>query len=247
MTLSSVSWQQRFMRLALLDGEEKVATINSDMQDIIRPENLVAMLDEFIEETHRSVHEHTDSYRHDNGYDKIVLFQDKETFMKMRLHIWYPSLIPNVSRPRQNVHNHRWDFSSVVLLGYVDHITYRFAEPTEEGEEFFHYRYYARGSKEHYDLEERAKSKLVCIGTERFEKSMLYSVTNSTLHRVDVPDDRDVATLIITHENVGWVTNDLLSEKSMGFDQVRLPSPAMTKHEIVEKVTQLRERLTAIQ
>lgn len=246
MTLISTDWQQCFMRLALLDGNEKVEAICEELATIVRPDNIVTMLDEFVEETRKSPHQHSDSYRHDNGYDKIVLFQDADTYMKMRLHIWYPFLMPQTSRPRQNVHNHRWDFSSVVLLGYVEHVTYRFAEPTEEGDEFFHYRYYARGSKEHYDLEERGKSKLVCVGTERFEKDTLYSVINSTLHRVDVPDDKDVATLIITHENIGWVTNDLLSEQSMGFDQVRLPSPAMTKYEIVEKVTQLRERLTAI-
>lgn len=244
MTLISTDWQQRFMRLAVLDGEEKVTAVCEELKIITRPDNIIAMLDEFVEETRKSPHQHTDSYRHDNGYDKVVLFQDRDTYMKMRLHIWYPCLMPQMRHPRQNVHNHRWDFSSVVLLGCVDHVTYRFAESNEEGEEFFHYRYYARGSKEHYDLEERGKTKLVCMSTEHFDKDMLYSVKNSTLHRVDVPDDKDVATFIITHENVGWVTNDLLSEKSMGFDQVRLPSPAMTKHEIIEKVTQIRKRIS---
>lgn len=245
MILSSTRWQERFMRLALLDGEEKVKAINEELERIVRSENLVTMLDEFVEEVKKSHHQHADSYRHDNGYDKIVLFQDKETHMKMRLHIWYPSLMPNVRRPRQNVHNHRWDFSSVVLLGYVDHVTYRFAEQSEEGEEFSHYRYYARGSKEHYELEERGKTKLVYLSTERFEKDTVYSVKNSTLHRVDVPDDMSVATLIITHENVGWVTNDLLSKKSMGFDHVRLPSPAMTKYEVAAKVKVLRKLIIA--
>ena len=60
---------------------------------------------------------------------------------------------------------------------------------------------------------------------------------------MDIPDNLTVATLVITHENVGWVTNDLLSEKSIGFDRTTLPSPAMTKQEIIEKVEGLRNHM----
>lgn len=241
--LCSLAWEEKFMRLALLERADKALAVEAELRDLTRPRDLAAMFDEFVEATRRDPHHHTDSYTHDNGYDKIVLFQDNVTRMKMRLHLWHPLLIPNTMRPRQNVHNHRWDFSSVVLAGHVDHLAYQFSLDSEEGEEFFHYRYYARGSKEHYDVEERGKTRLICTETRRFSQGELYSVENDLLHRVDIPDNLTVATLVITHENVGWVTNDLLAEKSIGFDRTTLPSPAMTKQEIIEKVEGLHNHM----
>lgn len=240
MTLRSLQWEQKFLQLALLEREEKARAVADELARLVQPQNLSAMFDEFVKLTRSAVHHHTDSYAHDNGFDKIVLFQDSETRMKMRLHLWHPLVIPNTKRPRQNVHNHRWDFSSAVLIGYADNVSYRFAKPGEDGEGFFHYRYYARGSKEHYEVEERGKTKLVCIGTQRVTQGDVYSISNEMLHRVDTPDDQLVATLVITHENVGWVTNDLLSERGMGFERTTLPSPAMTQQEIIEKIGNLR-------
>lgn len=243
MTLRSQKWEQRFLQLALLERGEKAKAVADELSEIIQPSSLTALFDEFVEATQTAIHHHTDSYAHDNGFDKIVLFQDNETKMKMRLHIWHPLIIPNTKRERQNVHNHRWDFSSAVLIGYADNVSYRFANAGEDGEEFLHYRYYARGSKEHYEVEERGKTTLVCADTRRVVKGDIYSVEAETLHRVDTPDNQLVATLVITHENVGWVTNDLLSERSIGFDRAVLPSPAMTREEIVEKVGNLRQHL----
>jgi len=241
--LRDPKWYEKFFKLALLKRAEKAQAVASVLQEIAQPGNLRAMFDEFLHEVATSVHQNTDSYTHDNGFDKIVFFEDNETKLKMRLHVWHPLVIPGTKRVRQNVHNHRWDFASIVLLGHADQLTYRFAEKDEKGEEFFYYRYYARGSKEHYELEELGKTKLVCLGSERFEAGQLYCINNEVLHRVDIDDNLAVATLVITHENVGWVTNDLLSEKSMGFEKVRLQSPAMTKEQIVSKVTALRKLL----
>jgi hypothetical protein len=241
--LSDRKWREKFFKLALLERGEKERGVAEALREIAEPQAITAMLDEFVTEVSASIHENSESYIHDNGYDKIVLFQDETTKMKMRLHIWHPLLVPGIRRMRQNVHNHRWDFASIVLLGCIDQATYRFSKEGEAGEEFFHYRYYARGSKEHYDLEELGKAHLVSLGSERLRAGELYCVKNEVLHRVDIPDDLAVATLVITHENVGWVTNDLLSEKSMGFEKVRLQSPAMTKEQIVFKVNELRQLL----
>ena len=60
---------------------------------------------------------------------------------------------------------------------------------------------------------------------------------------MDIEDDVTVATLVLTHENVSWVTNDLLSEKSIGTNRARLPSPAMTNDMIVARVKNLREHI----
>ncbi len=243
MPLQSHEWRSRFYQFALLPRMKKMQAVEKLLTHIWEGHNLAALLEEFMFETKLAVHENLNSYFHDNGFDKIVLFQDDETKMKMRLHIWYPMLIPGQRRPRQNVHNHRWDFSSIVLTGQATNLIYRMACEGENGEELYHYRYYARGSKEHYEVELLGKSQVVTETVERHEAGKLYSIDNEILHRVDIDDNATVATLVVTHENVSWVTNDLLSEKSMGTSKARLPSPAMTNDIIVDKVKNLREHM----
>lgn len=55
------------------------------------------------------------SYAHDNGFIKIVLEDDPEEDRSLRLHIW-----PAEAEPETNIHNHRWDFSSLVISGELE-------------------------------------------------------------------------------------------------------------------------------
>jgi hypothetical protein len=243
MTLYNPEWEMRFLKLALLERKEKALAIAEELREIMKPVNLSAMFDEFLKGALHSAHHHTDSYAHDNGFDKIILFQDPTTKMKMRLHIWHPLALSNVRRPRQNVHNHRWDFSSGILIGNAENHVYQLAVDDEAGEPFFHYRYFARGSKEHYVLEKMGTENLVIEESRRVAAGDIYSVEAEMLHRVDTPGDELIATLVITHENIGWVTNDLLSERKLEPNQGSFSSPAMSRKQIVDKVQGLRKKL----
>ncbi|WP_433269263.1 hypothetical protein ACQPZF_06460 [Actinosynnema sp. CS-041913] len=53
------------------------------------------------------------AYRHPNGFLKIVLIAEVE--FQLRLHVWRPE--PDSPVATENVHNHRWDFASAVLVG----------------------------------------------------------------------------------------------------------------------------------
>lgn len=243
MTLRGKRWYDTFGRLAVLSPSEKRSAVAAALREIARPAHVREMLGEFIEDVQATPWYESDSYTHDNGFDKIVLFEDQTTKMKMRLHIWHEH-VATEPRPRQNVHNHRWDFASAVLIGSVEHVAYRFATDGETGESFYHYRYYARGSKEHYDLESLGASHLIFLERLEVHAGEVYSVDNDILHRVDVGPGA-AATLVITHENVSWVTNDLLSERHFGDGAVRLPSPAFTKHEVLAAVEEVALKLGA--
>lgn len=52
------------------------------------------------------------SYSHDNGFVKIVLTNEPAQSSSLRLHVW-----PAGRVARSNVHNHCWDFDSLVLAG----------------------------------------------------------------------------------------------------------------------------------
>lgn len=53
------------------------------------------------------------SYRHRNGFDKIVLAAPSGSPLKLVLHVWLREGLED----SDNIHDHRWDFSSVVVCG----------------------------------------------------------------------------------------------------------------------------------
>src|SRR4051794_7248927 len=53
---------------------------------------------------------------HDNGFQKLVLYASEATELKLVLHFWPPD---DSRTDDDNIHNHRWDFSSVVLMGHL--------------------------------------------------------------------------------------------------------------------------------
>lgn len=59
------------------------------------------------------------SYAHANGFDKIVLCSDPGRW-HLRLHIWWPEDTPI----QQDVHNHAWNYASLVAAGRLTHTFY---------------------------------------------------------------------------------------------------------------------------
>lgn len=60
------------------------------------------------------------SYAHDNGFTKIVLLNGRDGGGALRLHVWPPQEADN----RGNIHNHCWDFTSLVLAGNLEYEEY---------------------------------------------------------------------------------------------------------------------------
>ena len=55
------------------------------------------------------------SYVHDNGFTKVVLHRRQADESALRLHVW-----PAGVGHEGNIHNHCWDFTSVVLAGQLE-------------------------------------------------------------------------------------------------------------------------------
>jgi hypothetical protein len=180
----------------------------------------------------------TNSYVHDNGFDRILLYNNPVNLIKLQLHIWYPLPRPAVREP-QLVHNHRWDFSSAIIAGDYTNIVFEFDD--ECPDKYFHYKYFARGTKEHNALEFVGMRSLKVIDSKQHNVGSVYSTESQALHKVDIPDDRLVSTMIITHENKVWVDNDLFSEKRIDHKgNVRAWSPALEPKKVLEKINNLR-------
>jgi len=64
------------------------------------------------------------SYVHANGFSKIVLLSSNEPEYRLRLHVW-PAGQRATEYTAADVHNHRWDFGSIVAVGSYTHEEFR--------------------------------------------------------------------------------------------------------------------------
>jgi hypothetical protein len=122
------------------------------------------------------------SYPHANGYDKILLV-DRRPVYALHLHIWPPGGSP---KQREHVHDHPWNFSSVLLTGAYQFDLFQLAKA---GTLFHRYHCrYAEGVPGH-----RLQSAGTIMLRRTFggvlTKGSSYTLTKELLHRiVNVPD-----------------------------------------------------------
>ncbi|TDC68308.1 hypothetical protein E1200_12095 [Actinomadura sp. GC306] len=132
---------------------------------------------------------HAGSYRHPNGFDKIVLFADRE--YQLRLHVWRENARETAV---ENIHNHRWDFSSVIVLG-----GYRFQEfiPDPAGRRFHAYGYTSERGAAAYSLKPLGQRGLTRSFDARLCAGTSYTLTSDVFHRVSNTPGQFTVSLVL--------------------------------------------------
>jgi hypothetical protein len=130
------------------------------------------------------------SYRHLNHFDKIVLASFGKDTCKLRLHVWWGE---STDGDMENIHNHRWDFSTVILHG-----SYRFQlyEIEPGGRGLHEYRYHSPDDSEYYSMERVGGASAECVLDARFGAGASYYLSHSCLHRVSALPQATVVTLM---------------------------------------------------
>jgi hypothetical protein len=90
-------------------------------------------------------------YRHANNFNKIPLCSSPTSGITVVLHLWRDQLSP--VGMDSDVHDHRWDFCSRILVGTLRNKLY---EVAEDGEEHQAWAYSSSGSGSDYGLMETA-------------------------------------------------------------------------------------------
>ena len=128
------------------------------------------------------------SCEHSNGFDKITLISPKDKAFQLRLHTWLPTR--RVLKP-EDVHNHSWDFSSIILFGSLRMQQY---EISKEGLAMFHYRY----AVQPFDaaIKYIAKQRLSCVFDLQMMPGSCYTLSHKVLHRA-LTADVATATLVL--------------------------------------------------
>ncbi len=149
---------------------------------IVRPDCFRSILGEFLDSEARLAEIARRSLWHPNGFAKVVLLAHSS--YKLRLHIWR-----NVSAPdaaEGNVHNHGWDFSTILLAGSYRHQEFR---PSTDGETFFAYKYCPDGDLGTYSLVPAGNQNLRCVFDAYLSQGSRFTISSQLLHRV-IPDAR---------------------------------------------------------
>lgn len=151
---------------------------------VANPTTFQAMLTELLENTDRMAGIAERSVWHPNGFAKIVLLSQPS--YKLRLHMWDKNLNSS-ERDLGNVHNHRWDFSAILLAGSYRHQVFHLSA---DGEQFFGYKYCPSDDPGSYSLVPTGSHTLSCVFDAHLPQGSTFSLSSEVLHRV-IPDASD--------------------------------------------------------
>ena len=180
------------------------------------------------------------SYRHDNGFLKIVLLTRGDA--KWRIHIWDPSSAggPHVS----NIHNHRWDSAAALLCGGYRQQMFLPVDESDTNDVVVRRHKYAPGSDLSPGGQLTASGAVCSLRLAVDIKTVAGSVIvadASTLHRVIVSSDIYTASVFVNGPSKRDHT-DVYSEDRL----TRLESKEnrrLTDRELREAIRGLVERL----
>ena len=161
------------------------------------------------------------SYRHRNGFDKIVLAAPPGSQLKLVLHLWRQDEVVG----RDHIHNHRWDFASVVLLGALQLELYK---RDAEGATYIRMKYRkARSLNDgtRYRLEPCGTMPVSAAASAILTVGSTYTWSARLLHRAWALPGTTTATLIVQGPPVRNRTSVLVDDESQAI--VRHESSAL--------------------
>jgi len=160
----------------------------------------------------------TQSYIHNNGFDKIVLDQTEGRHVVIRLHVWQHER--GRASFESNIHSHRWPFCSILLSG---HLHYSHYSPSPGGELLYRYKYLrTEGEAGVYGLEAAGRERLASVITATRGPDEVYAIDSSVIHHV-APPDRFTATLVIQGRAERDYTDVFSWRHNLAVPRVRAP------------------------
>ena len=145
------------------------------------------------------------SYSHANGFDRFVL-SSAASGQKVRLHAWWP----DQPRVAEHVHNHAWDFTSVVLSGSLRFELFEWADEGEEGWHYCSHPPVFDGTQHVYPFTPLGKRHIEARFSGSLNSGSVYRLDHQVLHRVDIATSDPVVTLMV-HSPLRRMTSDIVA------------------------------------
>jgi predicted metal-dependent enzyme (double-stranded beta helix superfamily) len=175
-----------------------------------------------------------DSYRHDNGFTKLLLFAAPTDEFKVRLHVW-----PKPYGSEHNIHDHRFNFWSAVLRGKLRNTIWTLGP----GEERQHYRYYPRKAQGRYRLERVGPATLARERQFDVHQDASYRFDSNLLHTVESHGSA-VTLLVEDRTSLRPFANVFISTTSRS--SLLIDSPSLTLDEYRAELLHCAEELPMV-
>lgn len=157
-----------------------------------------------------------DSYRHDNGFTKLLLFTAPADDFKLRLHVW-----PKPYGKEHNIHDHRFNFWSWVMHGRLTNTLWVLGP----GEERQHYKYYPRKTRAQYCMERVGPATLSREKQFDVDQGTSYYFRNDLLHTAESHDSA-ITLLVEDRTSLRPFANVFTTTSSAS--SLRIESPSLT-------------------
>ena len=134
------------------------------------------------------------SYTHPNGFSKLILSPSVYPAGELRLHVWDNRSWAGVD---SKIHNHAWDFASMVLCGVLENVIYEI----DEGETFWVQRVDVlegidNWSASRYHINEAGKMGTTASLRNHLPQGTLYAQRADVFHQV-VPHEEFCVSVVL--------------------------------------------------
>jgi hypothetical protein len=184
------------------------------------------------------------SYRHPNGFTKIVLipFAGESTPFELRVHDWktiHDPAFESQSLVAQSIHDHGWNFASFLAKGALAFEEFALSE---EGQEFVEFEYIRPDESIRFVLNPIGTARLACTCRGVHQHPDVYFFGRGRLHRsLPVPSERTISLLL---QGPAVANHGLVYRDPRFPEQQESPAErALMEEELVQTVTSICEAL----
>ncbi|WP_169979988.1 hypothetical protein [Microbispora sp. H10836] len=177
------------------------------------------------------------SYAHTNGFDRISLYNERDG-PEVRIHLWWAGVPSD-----ESIHNHAWDFSSLVLTGSL---TFQILGQTTYGQSYDLYRSSmpAGGRPGDYEFTPMGDMSASVTFEATIAAGSFYRMDHDTYHRVlaSPPSGAPLTATIVARGPVRRRFSQVLMPHGTPMPQ-RRSMRRLSGEEIVDKLDALRRDL----
>ncbi|MGQ4464663.1 hypothetical protein ACN6LC_003770 [Streptomyces violaceoruber] len=173
------------------------------VRSLARHDEMRSLIDHIVSDDVQLAEIAARSYYHANSFLKLVLAVGSENTWKLRLHVWHPQAEED-REPREDIHSHRWDFTTALLLGEYNAREYMIAPG---GEEYHHYKYTPVRADQFFALESMGTDQLAQVFESNLQAGTVYHLDHRVLHSIARSYDGPTATVVLQGPTVRNSTN----------------------------------------
>ncbi|GIG90963.1 hypothetical protein [Plantactinospora endophytica] len=187
------------LRCALVAGDGKSGDADESLlRELGTPAALSSFLAAMARDAQWAAQVSERSHKHALGFDKFILatFGD---LGQLRMHVWWPG----VDRRREHVHNHRYDFSSVLVAGDLRCHYFGLAET---GERMVRLKELSRVEDGGWRFEKVGVETVTQLLDVRLAAGSCYSMPADLLHRIEAGRPTTVSLMLQRRLCRDWST-----------------------------------------